>query len=184
MTKEAVASWLMEHSSVPNTVLKPLATKLGLSANHLGAALFAGQIVYENQDTVVTYASKGGVTVGEFLHERARQRYGEDHPLTRSLGENVDAITEAFEGTEEEAQTFAEFYRRYRAVDREYRLTGKFDLGAFEKITDAIPGRESIPGKSAIPNKEAIPGREALPSLGGNDPDDEDVTEIPITEPE
>ena len=166
MTKEAVAAWLMEHSSVPQTVLKPLATRVGVPANYLGAALFAGQLVYENQETIVTYAGKGGVTVGEFLHERSRKRYGEDHPLTRYLGENVDAITEAFEGTEEEARTFAAFYRQYRAADREHRLTGTFDLDALTSVRDRMPGRDS------------------LPHLRGGDADDEDVTEIPVTTPE
>jgi hypothetical protein len=119
MPTQHIASWLLEHSDVPLTVIKPVATKLGISTNHLGAALFAGQIVYENQDTIVEYANRGGLTVGRFLHERAAERYGEDHALTTYLGENVEALNEAFEGTEEEATTFAEFYRRFRQVDRD-----------------------------------------------------------------
>jgi methyl-accepting chemotaxis protein len=119
MPTQQIASWLVKHSDVPLTVIKPVATKLGVSTNHLGAALFAGQIVYENQDTIVEYANRGGLTIGRFLHEQAAERYGEDHALTASLGENVEALNEAFEGTEEEAATFAGFYRQLRQVDRD-----------------------------------------------------------------
>ncbi|MFC4552530.1 MULTISPECIES: hypothetical protein [Halorussus] len=147
MTKEAALSWLLEHGSVPTAVLKPVATKLGISTNYLGAALFAGQVVYENQETIVTYANKGGITVGQFLYERSRERYGEDHPLTRHLKGDVDAITEAFEGTEEEARTFAAFYRRYRAVDRRHRLTDEVDLDAFESLAENVSDvRGTMPG--------------------------------------
>ncbi|NEU57131.1 hypothetical protein [Halorussus sp. MSC15.2] len=168
MTTHHIASWLMEHSSVPKTVLKPVATKLGVSTNYVGAALFAGQIVYENQDTVVTYTGKGSVTVGQFLHEQSRRRYGDDHPLTEYLGENVDAVTEAFEGTEEEARSFAEFYRRFRAVDRDYRLRDGIDVGVPESVTDRMPDADSIP------------------SLGGNadETDPSDAVDIPVTDPE
>ncbi|WP_135851039.1 hypothetical protein [Halorussus salinus] len=129
MTTHHLASWLLKHSDVPVTVLKPVATRLGVSTNYLGAALFAGQLVYENQETIVKYADRGGVRVGGFLHRRAVERYGEDHALTQHLGENVAALDEAFEGTEEEAVTFAEFYRRLRAVDRDApRLTPPAEL--------------------------------------------------------
>ncbi|UPW00048.1 hypothetical protein M0R88_16230 [Halorussus gelatinilyticus] len=119
MTTHHLASWLVKHSDIPLTVVKPVATKLGVSTNYLGAALFAGQIVYENQGAIVKYADRGGVKVGEFLHRRAVERYGEDHALTRHLGENVAALDEAFEGSEEEAVTFAEFYRQLRTIDRD-----------------------------------------------------------------
>ncbi|WP_137286787.1 hypothetical protein [Halorussus salinisoli] len=119
MTTHHIASWLSKQSDVPLTVLKPVATKIGVSTNHLGAALFAGQLVYENQETIVKYADRGGVHAGQFLHNKSSERYGDDHPLTEYLGENVEALDEAFEGSEEEATTFAEFYRRLRAVDRD-----------------------------------------------------------------
>lgn len=129
MTTHHLASWLVKHSDIPLTVVKPVASKLGVSTNYLGAALFAGQIVYENQGTIVKYADRGGVRVGEFLHGRAVERYGEEHPLSQHLGENVAALDEAFEGTEEEAVTFAEFYRQLRAVDRDApRLTPPAEL--------------------------------------------------------
>jgi len=129
MTTHHLASWLLKHSDVPLTVVKPVATRLGVSTNYLGAALFAGQLVYENQETIVKYADRGGVRVGGYLHRRAVERYGEDHALTQHLGENVAALDEAFEGTEEEAVTFAEFYRRLRAVDRDApRLTPPAEL--------------------------------------------------------
>src|SRR6056297_1786604 len=129
MPTHHIASWLVKHSDIPLTVVKPVATKLGISTNYLGAALFAGQIVYENQGTIVKYADRGGVRVGGFLHRSAVERYGEEHALTQHLGENVAALDEAFEGTEEEAVTFAEFYRRLRAVDRDApRLTPPAEL--------------------------------------------------------
>ena len=190
MTTEHVAAWLLKQSDIPKKALKPLATRLGLPANHVGAALFAGQIVYENQDTIVEYASKGGVTVGEFLHERARDRYGEDHPLTRHLGENVEAISEAFEGTEEEARTFAEFYRQYREVDREHRLRDGIDLDVPESLRERLPDRDSIPDRNAIPGRDSMPGRDAIPGKealsnlrGDSDADDaEEVVDIPVTD--
>lgn len=183
MPSEQVASWLMEHSSVPQTVLKPVALRLGVSTNHLGAALFAGQLVYENQDVIVEYANKGGITVGEFLHERSRKRYGESHPLTRHLRANLDAITEAFEGTEEEALTFAEFYRQYSAVDREYRLTGEIDLPVPRSIRDAMPDLDPLPDSDALPGSDALPDPDALPDLRGrSDEPDSDVVEIPVTD--
>jgi hypothetical protein len=119
MPTHHIASWLVKHSDIPLTVVKPVATKLGISTNYLGAALFAGQIVYENQGTIVKYANTSGVAIGGFLHEQAAERYGEDHALTEYLGENVAALNEAFEGTEEEAVTFAEFYRQFRTVERD-----------------------------------------------------------------
>ncbi|WP_435177954.1 hypothetical protein [Halorussus sp. AFM4] len=166
MTKEALASWLLKQSDVPLTVLKPVATRLGISTNYVGAALFAGQIVYENQDTIVEYTSRGGVTVGEFLRERARERYGPDHPLTRYLGENVEAITEAFEGTEAEARTFAEFYRQYRAVDRDHRLRDEVDADALAAVADRLPAREDLADRVRLPDRESLPGRDSLPGRG------------------
>ncbi|NHN58955.1 MULTISPECIES: hypothetical protein [Halorussus] len=194
MTKEALASWLLKQSDVPLTVLKPVATRLGISTNYVGAALFAGQIAYENQDTIVKYTSKGGVTVGEFLYERSRDRYGPDHPLTQHLGENVEAITEAFAGTEEEARTFAEFYRRYRAVDRRHRLRDEVDASALSSVADRLPGRDDVPGPDDLPDRTDLPGADSLPDAGalsglrgdGDDPDDadpEDVVDIPVTGP-
>ena len=211
MTKEAALSWLLEHGSVPTAVLKPVATKLGISTNYLGAALFAGQVVYENQETIVTYANKGGITVGQFLYERSRERYGEDHPLTRHLKGNVDAITEAFEGTEEEARTFAAFYRRYRAVDRRHRLTDEVDLDAFESLAETVPDvRGTVPGLQETTSglrettsglRETVPDlrkttsdlrgtmpdvRETVPGIreDARDADSEEAVEIPVTEPE
>ncbi|WP_115863355.1 hypothetical protein [Halorussus litoreus] len=149
MTPQTLAAWLAKHSNAPKTALKPIATRLGVPTNYLGAALFAGQLVYENQDRIVEYTSKGTVSMGEFLHAQARQRYGEDHPLTKHLGENVDAISEAFEGTEAEARTFAEFYRQYSTVEREHRLRDQVDREAVgrgvESLADRLPGRDTIP---------------------------------------
>jgi hypothetical protein len=149
MPTQQIASWLLKHSDVPLTVIKPVATRLGISTNHLGAALFAGQIVYENQDTIVEYANRGGLTVGRFLHERAAERYGEDHALTRYLGENVEALNEAFEGTEEEAVTFAEFYRQFRQADRDTP-----SLGPGEGLLDTA--KESV-----SETKDAMTGAKA-----------------------
>lgn len=183
MTKEALASWVLEHSSVPQTVLKPLATRLGVPLNHVGAALFAGQLVYENQDAIVEYGTKGGVAVGEFLRQRAGQRYGEDHPLTQYLGENVDAITEAFEGTEAEARTFAEFYRRYRSVDRERRLSDGVDFDVRERlpeVPDAVPGRDAIPDFDPKESITDLGGTDAIPEFSSTDrlPDLDEATDV------
>lgn len=182
-----IASWLLKHSDVPLTVLKPVATRLGVSTNHLGAALFAGQIVYENQDTIVEYANRGGVTVGSFLHERAAERYGEDHALTEYLGENVAALNEAFDGTEEEAATFAEFYRQFRAVDRDTPdVAGEIDLPSAETGV-GIPGTErrlELPGSDDLPDRPEfrIPDavREAVPERPDSDP--ENAVDIPVSE--
>lgn len=183
MPTHHLASWLLKRNDVPLSVVKPVASRLGVSTNYLAAALFAGQLVYENQETVVTYASKGGVTVGEFLHERSRQRYGEDHPLTEYLGENVDAITEAFEGTEAEARTFAEFYRQYRAVDRDHRLRDEVGLDVFERFADRLPGADRMPGTDRLPGTDELPNADAIPELGGSvhaTADADDAVEIPV----
>jgi uncharacterized protein YjbJ (UPF0337 family) len=160
MPTQHIASWLLEHSDVPLTVIKPVATRLGISTNHLGAALFAGQIIYENQDTIVEYANRGGLTVGRFLHERAAERYGEDHALTVSLGENVEALNEAFEGTEEEAVTFAEFYRQLRQADRDTP-----GLGPGEGLLDTAKESVSETKDAMTGAKESV--RDAADPVGG-----------------
>jgi hypothetical protein len=141
-----IASWLLKHSDVPVAVLKPVATRIGVSTNHLGAALFAGQLIYENQGAIVEYADRGGVRVGRFLHERAVERYGEDDPLTEYLGENVAALDEAFDGSEEEATTFVEFYRQLRRVDRETPDLSDAEVlaAAKERVSDAGESADGV----------------------------------------
>ncbi|MFC7080319.1 hypothetical protein [Halorussus caseinilyticus] len=168
MTVHHTASWLVKHSDVPLAVLKPVATKLGVSTNHLGAALFAGQLVYENQGTIVEYADRGGVTVGEFLRDKSAERYGDDHPLTDYLGENVAALDEAFDGSEEEATTFAEFYRRFRAVDRD--TPDLAPTGLLTGVSGAVEG-----AKGAMPDP-----RDALSDA--TDDTESDTVEIPVTD--
>jgi hypothetical protein len=177
MTAQALAKWIAEHSNVPQKALKPLATRLGVPSNYVGAALFAGQVVYENQEAIVTYAGKGGVTVGEFLHARSRERYGPDHPLTEHFRENTAAISEAFEGTEAEARTVAEFYRQYRKVDREHRFTDAVNSG--QRFADASD--RGVLGAVS----DAMPGRDAISNLRGGadiDADPDEAVEIPVTD--
>jgi len=166
MPTHHIASWLLKHSDVPLAVLKPVATKLGVSTNHLGAALFAGQLVYENQGTIVEYADRGGVTVGEFLRDKSADRYGDDHPLTEYFGANAEALAEAFEGTEEEVTTFAEFYRRLRAVDRDAP-----DLAPTGLLSGVSGGLEGV--KGAMPDP-----RDAV--SGAADDGESDSVEIPV----
>lgn len=172
MTTHHIASWLLRQSDVPLTVLKPLAVRLGVSTNHLGAALFAGQLVYENQGAIVEYADRGGVRVGRFLHGRAVERYGEDHPLSEYLGENVAALDEAFDGSEEEAVTFAEFYRRLRAVDRDApdRSVSELLAAATNRaVEDRVPDpRDSAPDPTdAMRNAKTAAGAGARTAVGG-----------------
>ncbi|UPV74001.1 hypothetical protein M0R89_15865 [Halorussus limi] len=177
MPTHHLASWLLKHSDVPLTVLKPVATKVGVSTNHLGAALFAGQIIYENQGAIVKYADRGGVRVGQFLHARAVERYGEDHAVTRYLDENVAALDEAFEGSEEEAVTFAEFYRQLRAIDRDTPdLSGEDLLSAAKDRADdarkeAADARESAPdGRDLVSDaKRAVGGGAKSAATGARD---------------
>jgi len=207
MPTQHITSWLLKHSDIPLTVIKPVATRLGISTNHLGAALFAGQIVYENQDTIVEYANRGGLTVGRFLHERAAERYGDDHALTRYLGENVEALSEAFEGTEEEAVTFAEFYRQFRQVDRDTPGLGPGEglldtaKGHVSETKDAMTGAEASLRDAADPvgdAKDAVrDARSAVSDVGdavsdargavsdargsGRSDSESEVVEIPVT---
>ncbi|WP_276301183.1 hypothetical protein [Halorussus lipolyticus] len=189
MPTHHIASWLVKHSDIPLTVVKPVATKLGISTNYLGAALFAGQIVYENQGTIVKYANTGGAAIGGFLHDRAAEKYGEDHSLTQYLGENVEALNEAFEGTEEEAINFAEAYRQFRSVDRDTPdVADEIDLPSAESGV-GIPGTEKrlyLPGTDDLPDKPEvrIPDavREAVPERPDSDP--ENAVDIPVSESE
>ncbi|WP_135826275.1 hypothetical protein [Halorussus ruber] len=205
MPTHHIASWLVKHSDIPLTVVKPVATKLGISTNYLGAALFAGQIVYENQGTIVKYANTGGVAVGGFLHDRAAEKYGEEHALTEYLGENVAALNEAFEGTEEEAITFAEFYRQFRTVERdtpdvaeEIEMPDAPEVG----LPDATPPDAHLPDSApdfALPKasdladagpelgiseavREAVPDRPGSGSEDDSEPDPEDAVQIPVSE--
>jgi hypothetical protein len=187
MTKAHIAKLLLERSDVPLKVVKPVATRLGISTNYVGAALFAGQIVYENQEAIVKYADKSGVTVGEFLRARAESRYGPDHPLTEHLRENVDALNEAFEGSEQEALTFAEFYRRLRTV--EWNTPDTPDApdprGVLTGARDAVTGAKDAVGGAAdsVPDPRDAIG-DSSGTTGAVAEDADEVVDIPVSEPE
>lgn len=206
MTKKHIAKWLLEQSDVPLKVVKPVATRLGISTNYVGAALFAGQIIYENQEAIVKYTDRGGVHVGEFLHARAAVRYGEDHPLTEHLRENTDALDEAFDGSEQEALNFAEFYRRLRVVDwNTPDAPGPYEV--LSDVRDAMPevkrptasangamdhAKSAVDGaKGAMTGaKDAVSGaKESVPDVrdaigDSSSASAEDAVEIPVTEDE